>query len=189
MLDLKWLREEPEALDRALARRGLPPLAAALREQDAGIRAVQTAVQERQARRNALSSEIGRARGKGGDATALMAEVAALKDQIQADEERLRECQAELDEQLAGLPNVLAEDVPDGTNEAANVELRRWGEPRRFDFAPKEHDDLGAGLSPASSLEAKLRGSSFAPRGMDFELAAELSGARFVTLFGPLARL
>jgi seryl-tRNA synthetase len=171
VLDLKWLREEPEALDRALARRGLPPLAAALREQDAAIRALQTALQERQARRNALSKEIGRARGQGSDAAALMAEVAALKDQIHADEERLRERQAELDEQLAGLPNVLAGDVPEGADEAANVELRRWGEPRQFDFPPQEHDDLGAAL------------------GMDFARAARLSGARFVTLFGPLARL
>jgi len=171
VLDLKWLREEPEALDRALARRGLPPLAAALREQDAAIRALQTALQERQARRNALSKEIGRARGQGSDAAALMAEVAALKDEIHADEERLRERQAELDEQLAGLPNVLAGDVPEGADEAANVELRRWGEPRQFDFPPQEHDDLGAAL------------------GMDFARAARLSGARFVTLFGPLARL
>jgi seryl-tRNA synthetase len=171
VLDLKWLREEPDALDRALARRGLPPLAAALREQDAAIRALQTALQERQARRNALSKEIGRARGQGGDAAALMAEVAALKDQIQADEERLRASQAELDEQLAELPNLLVEDVPEGADEAANVELRRWGEPRQFDFPPQEHDDLGAQL------------------GMDFARAAKLSGARFVALFGPLARL
>jgi seryl-tRNA synthetase len=171
VLDLKWLREEPDALDRALARRGLPPAAAALRDQDAGVRALQTALQERQARRNALSREIGRARGQGGDATALMAEVAALKDQIQANEEQLRARQAALDEQLAGLPNILADDVPDGADESANVELRRWGEPRRFDLAPKEHDELGAAL------------------GMDFARAARLSGARFVTLFGPLARL
>ena len=78
MLDLKVLREEPEALDRALARRGLPPLAAGLHEQDAAVRALQTALQERQARRNALSKEIGRARGQGGDAAALVAEVGAL---------------------------------------------------------------------------------------------------------------
>jgi seryl-tRNA synthetase len=171
VLDLKLLREDPEALDRALARRGLPPLAAALHAQDVGVRALQTALQERQARRNALSKEIGRARGQGGDAAALVAEVAALKDQIQADEELLRVRQAELEQQLAGIPNLLADDVPDGADESANVELRRWGEPRRFDFAPKEHDDLGAAL------------------GMDFTRAAKLSGARFVTLFGPLARL
>jgi seryl-tRNA synthetase len=171
VLDLKWLREEPGALDRALARRGLPPLAVGLRERDAAVRLLQTAVQEHQARRNALSKEIGRVRGQGGDAAALMAEVAALKERIQADEELLRARQAALEEELAELPNILADDVPDGADESANVELRRWGEPRRFDFAPKEHDDLGAAL------------------GMDFARAAKLSGARFVTLFGGLARL
>jgi seryl-tRNA synthetase len=171
VLDLKWLREEPDALDRALARRRLPPVAAVLREQDAAIRALQTELQERQARRNALSKEIGRVRAQGGDADALIEQVAALKSRIQADEELLREQAAALDAELALIPNILAEDVPDGADERANVELRRWGEPPRFDFAPKEHDEIGASL------------------GMDFARAAKLSGARFVTLFGPLARL
>jgi seryl-tRNA synthetase len=171
VLDLKWLREEPDALDRALARRGLPPVAARLRERDAAIRALQTELQERQARRNALSKEIGRVRGHGGNAAALLDEVAALKSRIQADEESLRERIAEFDAELAGTPNILADDVPDGADESANVELRRWGEPPRFAFAPKEHDEIGAAL------------------GMDFARAAKLSGARFVTLFGPLARL
>ena len=171
MLDLRWLREDPDALDRALARRGLPPLAAALRARDAAIRALQTELQERQARRNALSKEIGRARGQAGAAEALIGEVAALKSRIQADEELLRERTAELDAELAGIPNLLADDVPDGADESANLELRRWGEPRRFDFAPREHDEIGA------------------PLGMDFGRAAKLSGARFVVLFGALARL
>jgi seryl-tRNA synthetase len=171
VLELKWLRDEPDALDRALARRGLPPVAALLREQDAAIRALQTELQERQARRNALSKKIGRARAQGGDADALIEEVAALKSRIQADEELLRERAAELDAELAGIPNILADDVPDGADESANVELRRWGEPPRFDFTPKEHDEIGA------------------PLGMDFARAAKLSGARFVALFGPLARL
>ena len=171
MLDLRWLREDPDALDRALARRGLPPLAAALRARDAAIRALQTELQERQARRNALSKEIGRARGQAGAADALIGEVAALKSRIQADEELLRERTAELDAELAGIPNLLADDVPDGADESANLELRRWGEPPRFDFAPREHDEIGA------------------PLGMDFGRAAKLSGARFVVLFGALARL
>jgi seryl-tRNA synthetase len=171
VLDLKWLREEPDALDRALARRGLPPVAAPLRERDAAIRVLQTDLQERQARRNAMSKDIGRVRAQGGDADALIEEVATLKSRIQADEELLRERAAELDGELAGIPNILAADVPDGADESANVELRRWGEPPRFDFAPKEHDEIGASL------------------GMDFARAAKLSGARFVTLFGPLARL
>ncbi|HSA79694.1 MAG TPA: serine--tRNA ligase [Geminicoccaceae bacterium] len=171
MLDLKWLREEPDALDRALARRRLPPAAALLRERDTAIRAIQTELQERQARRNALSREIGRLRAQGDDADALLDEVAALKSRIQADEETLRERTAELEAELAVIPNILADDVPDGADESANVEVRRWGEPPRFDFAPREHDEIGAAL------------------GMDFVRAAKLSGARFVALFGPLARL
>jgi seryl-tRNA synthetase len=171
MLDLKWLRDQPDAFDRALVRRGLAPMAAVLLEQDAAIRALQTELQEHQARRNALSREVGRLRARGGDADAPVAEVAALKHQIQAAEDRVRAGVAALDAELAGIPNILADDVPDGTDESANVELRRWGEPRAFDFAPKEHDELGA------------------PLGMDFARAAKLAGARFVALFGQLARL
>jgi seryl-tRNA synthetase len=171
VLDLTWLRDQPQALDRALRRRGLPPLAAELGERDVALRTVQTELQQAQARRNALSREIGRIRAQGGDAAAAMAEVGALKQQIQSGEDTLRELAADLDARLVEIPNVLADDVPDGADESANVELRRWGEPRRFEFAPKEHDDLGARL------------------GMDFARAAKLAGARFVTLFGPLARL
>ncbi len=171
MIDLKWLRDQPAAFDRALARRGLAPVAAVLLERDAAIRGLQTELQERQARRNALSREIGRLRARGGEADAAIAEVAALKHQIQADEELARARIAALDAELAGLPNRLADDVPDGIDESANVELRRCGEPRAFDFAPKEHDEIGA------------------PLGMDFGRAAKLAGARFVALFGQLARL
>jgi seryl-tRNA synthetase len=171
VLDLKWLRDQPQALDHALRRRGLPPLAAELGERDAAVRALQTELQQAQARRNALSREIGKIRAQGADTSAVMAEVGALKQQIQTAEDTLRELAAELEARLAEIPNVLSDDVPDGVDESANVELRRWGEPRRFDFAPKEHDDLGARL------------------GMDFARAAKLAGARFVTLFGPLARL
>jgi seryl-tRNA synthetase len=171
VLDLKWLRDQPDALDRALARRGVAPAAVALLERDAAIRALQTELQERQARRNALSREVGRLRARGGDADAAIAEVAELKLRLQADEDNLRERIAALEADLASLPNVLADDVPDGSDESANVELRRWGEPRAFDFAPKEHDEIGV------------------PLGMDFARAAKLAGARFVALFGQLARL
>jgi seryl-tRNA synthetase len=171
VLDLKWLRDQPDAFDRALARRGLPPMASALLQQDANIRALQTELQERQARRNALSREIGRLRARGGNGEALFTEVAELKRQIQSDEDLVRDWSAALEAELASLPNVLADDVPDGDDESANVELRRWGEPRAFDFAPKEHDEIGAAL------------------GMDFGRAAKLAGARFVTLFGQVARL
>ena len=171
MLDLKWLRDQPEALDRALRRRGLAPMAAELAARDGAVRALQTELQQAQARRNALSKEIGRLRAQGAEAASVMAEVGALKDQIQTGEQRVRDLAAELEARIAEIPNVLAEDVPDGADESANVELRSWGEPPHFDFAPREHDDLGTRL------------------GMDFGRAAKLSGARFVTLFGPLARL
>jgi seryl-tRNA synthetase len=171
VLDLKWLRDRPEALDRALRRRGLPSMAAELAPLDDAVRALQTELQQAQARRNALSKEIGRLRAQGADAASVMAQVGTLKDQIQGSEQQVRELAAELEARLAEIPNVLADDVPDGPDESSNVELRRWGEPPHFDFAPREHDDLGARL------------------GMDFGRAAKLSGARFVTLFGPLARL
>jgi seryl-tRNA synthetase len=171
VLDLKWLRDQPGALDRALERRGLPPVAAELGERDAALRALQTELQQAQARRNALSKEIGRLRAAGTDPAPAMAEVGALKQQIQSGEDRLRELAADLEALLATVPNVLAPEVPEGVDENDNVLLRSHGEPRQFNFSPKEHDDLGAGL------------------GMDFERAAKLSGARFVTLFGPLARL
>jgi seryl-tRNA synthetase len=171
VLDLKWLRDRPEALDRALKRRGLPSIAAELAKRDGAVRALQTELQQAQARRNALSKQIGSLRAQGAEAAAVMAEVAALKDQIQTGEQRVRELAAELEARRAEIPNVLADDVPDGADESANVELRSWGEPPHFEFVAREHDDLGARL------------------GMDFGRAAKLSGARFVTLFGPLARL
>jgi seryl-tRNA synthetase len=171
VLDLKWLRDQPEALDDALRRRGLPAMAAELSDRDAAVRALQTELQQAQARRNALSKEIGKAQAQGGDPAPLIAEVGVLKASIQTAEEALRERTAALHELLATVPNPLAPDVPDGADERANVLLRSWGESRRFDFAPMEHDVLGA------------------PLGMDFERAAYLSGARFVVLSGALARL
>ena len=171
MLDLKWVRDQPEALDAALRRRGLPAMAADLLARDAAVRALQTELQQAQARRNALSREIGKRHGQGGDPAPLIAEVGALKASMQEVEEALRERATALNELLATVPNPLAPDVPDGADESENLLLRSWGEPRRFDFAPKEHDELGVRL------------------GMDFERAAKLSGARFVVLSGALARL
>jgi seryl-tRNA synthetase len=171
MHDLKLWRDHPDALDAALRRRKIAPMAHVLLERERELRALQTELQEQQARRNAISKEIGRIRAQGGDATAAIAEVGSLKDAVQTGEERLRARIAELDAELAGIPNFLAEEVPDGADEDANVLIRRWGEPRAPDFTPKEHDDLGAAL------------------GMDFARAAKLSGARFVALYGQLARL
>jgi seryl-tRNA synthetase len=171
MHDLKLWRDHPDALDAALRRRKFAPIAHALLERDKALRALQTELQEQQARRNALSKEVGRMRAQGGDAAALIAEVASLKDALEANEERLRARTAELDAELAGIPNFLAEDVPEGEDDDANVLIRSWGEPRAFDFTAQEHDDLGA------------------PLGMDLARAAKLSGARFVALYGELARL
>ncbi|MCS6781228.1 MAG: serine--tRNA ligase [Geminicoccaceae bacterium] len=171
MHDLRWLRENAAAFDRSLARRGLPPAAATILAVDEERRALETRLQEGQAERNRLSREIGERKRAGGDARELLDRVAALKDEVKAGEERLRELQARLESLLASYPAVLAEDVPDGPDERANRVVRVVGTPRRFAFAPKPHDELGARL------------------GMSFEKAAKLSGARFVVLTGGLARL
>ena len=172
MIDVRWLREQPEAFDRALARRGQPPAAAAILELDAARRQVETALQEDQATRNRLSREIGQGTARGEKPSPeLLLEMSALKERVKQGEEQLRELQAELDALLPTFPNVLADDVPEGPDEDSNVELRRWGSPRNFAFDPRPHDEVGAGL------------------GMDFTRAARLSGARFVALWGELAAL
>ncbi|MBS0444430.1 MAG: serine--tRNA ligase [Proteobacteria bacterium] len=134
-------------------------------------KAIQTRTEELQAQRNSLSKAIGRKKGKGEDASAEMAEVGDIGDALKASSERLDAIQAELSTLLMGLPNLPQADVPVGPDEAANVEVRRWGTPRAFDFAVKDHVDLGG------------------PLGMDFETAGKLSGARFSFLRGPIARL
>jgi seryl-tRNA synthetase len=172
MHDLKWIRDNPDAFDRGLARRGLPPLAPEIVRQEAAWRAAETAAQELQARRNKLSKEIGAIKAKGGDAAGVMRQVAADKE-LQAEKEheaaRLR---AEIDALLASIPNLPADDVPDGVDEHGNVEVRRHGEPPRLGFAAKDHVALGEGLGM-----------------MDFTRAGRISGARFVVLSGAVARL
>ncbi len=171
MIDLRWLREHPEEYDRILARRGHPPAAREVLELDAEKRAVETRLQEGQAARNRISREIGERKRRGEDVSALLAEVARLKEGIRVDEERLRELTERLERRLAELPNLLAEDVPEGPDESGNRLEREWGRVRDFTFTPREHDALGARL------------------GMDFASAARLSGARFVVLWDQLARL
>jgi seryl-tRNA synthetase len=171
MFDIKWIRENPDAFDAGLKSRGQPPAAAQVLALDAALRAEQTQLQEAQARRNAASKEIGAAKAKGGDAAALIAEVAALKERLQRGEEATRRLEAEIRDLLAGYPNLPAPEVPVGADESANREVRRWGTPRAFDFKPKEHFDLGEGLGL-----------------MDFEAASRVAGARFVVLKGALAR-
>ena len=173
MHDLRAIRENPQGFDAGLARRGAEPASAAILERDERRRAVTTRAQEAQARRNEASKAIGAAMGKGDKATAeaLKAEVAALKETLPALEEEERRLGAELDTLLAALPNIPADDVPDGVDESGNVEVARWGEPRAFAFAPKEHADIGPAL------------------GLDFETATAMSGARFAFLRGQMARL
>lgn len=172
MLDLKWIRENPAAFDAGLARRGLEPRSAEIIAQDAERRLVQTRVQELQARRNEASKQIGMLKKQGADASQILDEVAALKDEIPALEAQDKELGERMDFILSAIPNLPADDVPDGPDEEFNVELRRWGTPKEFDFQPKEHDALGEALGL-----------------MDFDAAATLSGARFVVLKGKLARM
>jgi seryl-tRNA synthetase len=172
MLDLKWIRENPEAFDAAMQRRGLSPQSEGLLQLDAAKRKIQTEMQEVQARRNAAAKEIGKAKASGGDADALIREVADLKGAAQDLEAKERDLQSELDAALAVLPNIMQDDVPDGESEDDNVELRRVGEVPSFDFKPKEHYELGEALGL-----------------MDFETAAKLSGSRFVVTSGQIARL
>jgi len=173
MHDLKAIRENPHAFDAGLAKRGAEPSAAHLLALDEQRRALTTSLQISQARRNEASKAIGLAmrEGRAEEAEALKAEVAALKEAMPADEERERELGAQIESDLATLPNIPADDVPEGADEAGNVEVARWGTPRAFDFTPREHADLGP------------------PLGMDFETGAAMSGARFTFLRGGMARL
>ncbi len=174
MFDIRWIRENPEEFDRGMARRGLPPQSSALLELDAERRRLLAELQELQARRNAASKEIGRAMAAGerDRAAELKREVAAIKGRMQELEEAARTKEEELKMHLAALPNIPLDEVPDGEDENDNVEIRRVGEPPRFDFEPKQHFELGEALEM-----------------MDFERAARISGARFVVLRGALARL
>jgi seryl-tRNA synthetase len=174
MYDIKWIRDNAEAFDKSRARRGLEPLAKTLLALDDSRRAAITKLQAAQERRNAASKEIGVAMKEkdAGRADALKAEVAKIKEDWPAMEAAEREAIAALDRALAEIPNAPLDSVPDGTDEHDNVEVLRWGEPRRFEFEPKEHFDLGEGLGL-----------------MDFETATKLSGARFVVNKGQIARL
>ena len=172
MHDLKFIRETPKAFDAGLLRRGLSPQSGKVLELDAERRKVQTDLQDMLQRRNEVSRAVGEKKKKGDDADALVAEVQGLKEKIAAAEGTERAIGARLDEILADLPNLPAPDVPDGEDEYDNEEIRRHGEPVRPAFQAKEHFDLGEDLGL-----------------MSFDLAAKMSGARFVVLRGALARL
>ncbi len=174
MHDIKWIRDNSEAFDRALARRGLPGEAKRLAAIDERRRAAIQKAEAALARRNAASREIGAAKKDKDEARAqaLMVEVAKLKDEIPALEAEAKAAGDELDQVLAGIPNLPLAEVPDGRDETGNVEHHKFGARRNYAFAPKQHFELGEALGQ-----------------MDFEVAAKLSGARFVVLKRGLARM
>ena len=172
MLDPKLLRSELVETARLLARRGFVLDTAALTTLEERRKAIQVQTQELQAERNSLSKAIGQAKAKGEDTVPIMARVADLGERLKQSETELTALQAELDAVALGVPNIPHESVPEGRDESANVEIRRRGEPRRFDFTPKDHVDLGTALGM-----------------LDFDAAAKIAGARFAVLKGPLARL
>lgn len=174
MLDIKWIRENPEALDAALAKRGAEPLSASLVALDQKRRAVAQAMQDMQSRRNSASKEIGAAMAQKNMELAekLKAEVASLKDTLPAAEEEERQLTAELNDALSRIPNIPHDDVPVGKDEHDNVVARVVGEKPTWNHKPLEHYEIGESLGY-----------------MDFERAAKLSGARFTVLTSQLARL
>ncbi len=174
MLDIKWIRENAETLDAALAKRGAEPLATQLIALDEKRRAVVQSLQDMQSRRNAASKEIGAAMAQKNAELAekLKAEVAALKDTMPAAEEEERRVSAELADQLSRIPNVPLDDVPVGKDEHDNVVARVVGQKPGWNHPAKEHFEIGEALGY-----------------MDFERAAKLSGSRFTVLTGPLAKL
>jgi seryl-tRNA synthetase len=174
MLDITLLRKDlPAVVTRLETRKSPQPFLDVDRFQtlETERKALQVRTEELQARRNQLSKQVGMLKGKGEDASAVLAEVGGLGDELKASAERLDQLQAELNGLLMGLPNLPQADVPVGADEAGNTEVRRWGTPRSFDFAVKDHVDLGA------------------PLGLDFDTGAKLSGSRFSFLKGPVARL
>ena len=172
MFDIKWIRDNPEEFDRGMERRGLEPQAAGLIALDATRREAQTKAQDIQAERNRLSKEIGAAKAKGEDAQDIMDAVSKTKTAEAEAEKAAEAATAALEKALSELPNLPADDVPDGPDEASNEEVRTWGDKPTFDFDPKEHFDIGEALGL-----------------MDFETAARMSGARFVLLSGALAHM
>ncbi len=172
MFDIKWIRENPEAFDKGLARRNLEPQSEALIALDKKRRQAETQAQELQTSRNKLAKEIGNAKGRGEDASEIIAEVSRSKEAQGTAEDDARSLTEELTMALSVIPNLPSDSVPDGVSEAENREERKWGDIPSFDFAPKEHFELGEALGL-----------------MDFETAAKMSGARFVVLTGALARM
>ena len=172
MLDIQLLRNNIDAVAQRLATRGYALDTATFQRLETERKTLQTRTQDLQASRNSLSKQIGMLKGKGEDASAVMAEVAAMKSELEANEVRLGELLKEFDAFVATIPNVPQESVPAGKSEADNVEVHRWGTPRSFDFPVKDHVDLGESLGQ-----------------LDFATAAKIAGARFSLMKGGLAKL
>ncbi|HHM05043.1 MAG TPA: serine--tRNA ligase [Gammaproteobacteria bacterium] len=172
MLDPRLFRNDLDRTAQRLAGRGFALDTARLAQLEAERKSLQVETQTLQNERNTRSKAIGKAKAAGEDIQPLLDAVADLGDKLKAAEERLSALQAELHDVLLGVPNLPHESVPPGLSEDDNVEVRRWGEPARFDFEPRDHVDLGSGLGQ-----------------MDFETAAKITGSRFVVLNGSLARL
>jgi len=171
MLDIHLLRKDLPAAVAGLKRRGFDFDEAAFRRLEDERRKLQSRTEELQGRRNTLSKQVGVLKGKGEDATAVLAEVGGIGDELKANETALAALQAKLEAFLRVIPNIPRPEVPDGQSSDDNVEVRRWGTPRKFDFAAKDHVDVGSAL------------------GLDFDTGAKLAGARFPVMKGGLARL
>ncbi|MDB6103387.1 MAG: seryl-tRNA synthetase [Gammaproteobacteria bacterium] len=172
MIDPKLLRSDPEAVARNMARRGITLDVQALRALEEKRKPWQVEADRLRAERNANAKAVGMAKGKGQDAAALIAKGEALTEDLGKAEQALTAVQEELEQWQMDLPNLLHDSVPDGVDEKANLEVRRWGQPRSFDFKPLDHMAIGEKLG-----------------GLDFEAAARMSGARFVVMRSQIARL
>ena len=171
MLDIALLRKDVAAVAARLKTRGYELDVERFNALEAERKAVQTKTEELQARRNALSKQVGVLKAKGQDASTVLAEAGSIPDQVKTLEVQLASIQQKLQQWMLEIPNLTHESVPIGTSAEENVEVRRWGTPRTFDFPVRDHVDIGT------------------PLGLDFETAAKLSGSRFTLLRGPLARL
>ena len=172
MLDPNLLRNEIDAVVTALKIKGFELDAQAYQSLETKRKSLQVQSEELQAKRKARSKEIGKTKAQGGDIDALMAEVASFADQLKTAQSELESVKADMLALTQGIPNVPHESVPSGKSEGDNVEIAKWGEPRSFDFEPKDHVDLGEALG-----------------GLDFETATKITGSRFVVMKGSLARL
>ena len=162
MLDIQLLRKDLPAVIAGLARRGFTFDVAAFQKLEDERKKLQLRTEELQGKRNSLSKQVGMLKGKGEDASAVLAEVAGIGEELKANESALAALQERQSAFLRVIPNIPRAEVPDGRSSDDNVEVRRWGEPRKFDFKAKDHVDVGVGLG-----------------GLDFETAAKISGARF----------